>query len=130
MSEATQIVLADGQATPVNHTFDPIRTQGETFIWENSALADTAPGFETLALTLTPQKGNGKTDRVVAKIVLPVEQTVDGVVSVHHFNQVEIIFNTHTSASFQEKDDLVTLAANLMDNATLIEYVTLRKPAY
>jgi hypothetical protein len=130
MSEATNIAIADGEDTPVTHTFEPVRSSGESFFWENGALASTSPGFETLELKLTPQKGNAKTDRVTAKITVPVEQTVDGIVSVHHFNQIEIISNTHTSATQQEKENLRILAYNLLANGTLTEYIEERKPAF
>lgn len=69
MSAVTAIVLADAQATPVDHTFIPLGPDASGVWWFEDQSQSTPIGFWRISLSLvrTPPAGNGKassSDRV------------------------------------------------------------------
>lgn len=79
---ATNIVLADAQATPVNHTFIPVGLIGDVFWFEDQSQAN-AVGYWKISVQVTrpaaPTAGTSSKDRVFrVKIGLhePVMETI------------------------------------------------------
>lgn len=68
MSAVTQIVLADAQATPVNHTFIPLGPDALGVWWYEDQSQVTPVGFWRISLSLTraknPAPGASAADRV------------------------------------------------------------------
>lgn len=71
MPQIAAITLADGQATPVTHTFAPVGVDGGIAKYEDR-VTGIALGFPTITLSIRrPAKGS-RNFKIVRKIVLPV----------------------------------------------------------
>lgn len=80
MGQAANIVLSDGQATPVATTFTP-----EQVTPTLSTFADRSSGvplaFRRLRATFSPATSQRPTHRASYEVVVPMTQTVNGVTS-------------------------------------------------
>lgn len=71
MSAFAPIVIADGQTTPVNHTFSPIKIDAVGVASLADRVGGIAIGFPTLSLLVRNSSKTSKNYRVSAKIVVP-----------------------------------------------------------
>lgn len=70
MSAVANIVINDGAATPVSHTFAPARQSGDLFEWADRS-AGIAAGFNKISvLTRYGQQSNAG-QRITMKVVAP-----------------------------------------------------------
>lgn len=126
------VVIADGQATPVNHTFVPITGQSgsDNATWRDQALSSRAQNL-SITGSLRQANGNSKRDKVSINLYKPLVRTdVSGVVSVVETMSVRIEITVPSIATDAERKDLRTLAKNLMAHQILIDYVDSGLPAY
>lgn len=80
---ASNIVLADAQATPVNHTFVPVGRDKNSVFWFEDQSAANAIGFWKISVELTKppvptaqQSSSGRTIRVKVGLHEPILETV------------------------------------------------------
>lgn len=72
MAAFAPIVLADGKATPVNHTFDPSSINADGLARWTDRSGGIAVGYPVIThLVKSPTKGSS-VYRVTAKVVLPI----------------------------------------------------------
>lgn len=74
MAAIANVVLADGQSTPVNRTFNPADCTSALASWSDRT-GGVNIGFPQLTLSLTKQPSGSK---LVGKVVLPVLETISG----------------------------------------------------
>lgn len=122
MPQAANIVINDGKATPVAHTFVPSKINELISTFFNS-VASLLIGRESLTITRREptEKIAGK---VNLKLVLPVEQTVDGVIKVVRQTLVSIDIVTAPDGLESERKDALKLAQNLLGDASVVSIVT------
>lgn len=71
MSAIAALTLADGQATPANHTFNPVTIDSGVAKWADRA-SGIALGFPTVTFSMrNPSKGS-RAYKVSAKVVTPI----------------------------------------------------------
>lgn len=121
------IVLADAQATPVNHTFVCIE-DGATARYINETGALTLSGQETLVVEVIRPKTDAAQSNNRVVIWDPVEGTVDGKTSVLYGNSSAVNFKFAPNATLQEKKDIVKMTANALLNADVVSAVTTGRP--
>lgn len=128
MPAISTITLADGQGTPVNHNFDPLKVDGDKALYRDSS-SGSASGFKPVILSLRdPVPGNAsQVYRVQVSLAVPIvqTQTVNGVTSdvvvrTGRFNGEFIIDGSSTPA---ERKDLRAFAKNLLGHAALASLV-------
>lgn len=70
MSAVANIVINDGAATPVAHTFAPSRQSGDMFVFTDRA-AGVAAGFNTISVVTRYGSASNMGQRVSVKLVAP-----------------------------------------------------------
>lgn len=112
------IVLTDGQATPVDHTFIPI-ADGANSAWVNPTGASTVQGQEALRIEIV----RGKTDTAdnTARVVLvdPQEATVDGVVKKVGEVSLSINLRATPGCSAAMVNDVLAMATDLLGESAV-----------
>lgn len=140
MPQAANIVLPDGQATPVNHTFVPLGNDispHQIFWWENVS-ATSALGNERLSIELKRPKpstvGTASTKdrvyRVVATLYLPALETLatadSGLVpppQVAYAERVRVEMILPERGNQQRRKDARTMMKNLFMDAQFVAVV-------
>lgn len=120
MPQASNIVINDGAVTPVAHTFVPSKVSDlvATFFGPGATLATR----EQLVVTrreATPTVAA----KVNLKVVLPIEQTVDGQIVLSHQELVSIDIITAPRSSTAQRKNARVLAANLLLNSLIASVV-------
>lgn len=75
MPAITSVVLNDGEATPVAHTFYPIAVEGPVARYEDRA-SGVAVGYPQLSVSFVRAGKNSKVNRARFSIVYPVLETL------------------------------------------------------
>jgi hypothetical protein len=77
MADNVPLVVADGESTPVSHTFSPRGVSGDTAKYQNYAVT-FAEGRETATLKVAEPKGLQKTE-IVLLVPRVLDETINGV---------------------------------------------------
>lgn len=129
MPQASTIVLADGQATPVNHNFVPISVAPRQAIFvDRSSL--TSAGNNQLILEFDPARAGRTTNHVRIRLNCPIEQTTDGITSVAYVSRFDgkaILPDQMTTA---QRDNILAFIANAFSNAVVQGYISDLEPAF
>lgn len=112
------IVLKDGQSTPVDHTFTPVTTNGALAELANRT-ASSPRGFENLRIEMLKPAGGATAYKLRVGFNDPVEANVDGVVTVVRNNSAEIKLNFSADSTAQERLDTLAMMASLLGHATI-----------
>lgn len=132
MSAIANITIADGAATPVNHTFVPVQTSPNP-IWSDSdaAKAYKASQYRFTAVRKTTDSTKGLT-RVRMTLVLPTMGT--GVAlpasEVDYSHQSTVEFIMPVRGLKQERKDLRVLTRNVLADAQVIDMIDEMNAAY
>lgn len=132
MPQASNIVISDGQATPVPHTFTVIKPQNDASASEFRDLTRTAREQQIQITELvTRAKGNATRDKVKATIAVPILRTdIGGVTKVVDYLSVRLDFTVPQICTAAEKADLVAYAKNLAAHASISSAVVDSLPQY
>lgn len=130
MPQIGNIAITDAEATPVTHTFTPVKTEGAIARLKNSTGAATTPGNETLIVEVRDAKSPKGANQVVIGMGDPTEAVVDGQTSVVRTNSMQIVFNFAQTASVQERKNLGEMASKLLANATVKSVIENLEPIY
>jgi len=125
------IVLADGQTTPVNRTFEPLTAQmGETpaEFWEKSAGA--LVGYRTLKVLFRRSKTGGA-NKVIMRISSPTLETVSGsssngytpAATKAYATDCDIVFTLPDRCTLQDRKDILAFAKSLLANSTVASVI-------
>jgi len=129
MSAIAPIVINDGQATPVAHTFNPVKSGPVSQFRENiSSLALIGQG--TIDTKVVLDSGNGL-NKVTLTLTLPALEVSTGsntqgytaAPKVGYTNKVSMTFFLPTRGTAAQRTDLRTMARNLLANPQLIDVV-------
>lgn len=126
MAAIANIVLADGQATPVNKTFAPAKTSADYALLEDRS-AGIYVGFNKLTMALVRPNGSANGTRNL-KLSMKIEtpklevvsnNTVTGIApapTVSYRPTAELIFTFPERCTLQDRKDLQALVKNLLAN--------------
>jgi hypothetical protein len=125
MSAIAPIVINDGQATPVAHTFNPVRSSPDAFYREALSTINIL-GQGTVSMRLS---SDGTLNRVKMSLALPSLETATGANSqgytaapkVAYTNTVNFEFILPSRGTAAQRKDLRVLASNLLLNAQIID---------
>lgn len=129
MPDIAALAIDDGQASPVEHTFSPVTTNGSAAKW-----ADRSPsipsGFRTISYEVAPPSGNRTTNKVQAGFLNPTVATVETVDKVVRFSSAQVTLNIHPDATLQERKDLLAYVVNFFSDADVKSSVYNIEPFY
>jgi hypothetical protein len=125
MSDAIDIVLADGQATPVNHTFEPTRVSPDVVFYHDKATG-VILGYPQVSLgNRLPAKANGNYKATI-KVRIPVLETAATAASGYTPGPKEAYylafngdFTIPERATAEEKADLYAFAVGLIASSAV-----------
>lgn len=127
MPAKTPFVLTDGEATPVNHTFNPSApTQTGVEPWIERATSGVTLGNSPLLISVTPPQGNSQFSRVKVKLSRPhlISTTPPGasapVTSVDHTDTISIECTYHNKSTTQDRKNIRTMIADLLMEAQFV----------
>lgn len=139
MAAAVDIVLADAQATPVNHTFVPLGPmQNFDMVWEDQSQA-SPNGYWRIGARFSRPNGKVATGAARVKITLmePVLEAIAPAASgltqpptVAYVPQAITEYVISERSSLQNRKDLRKMNANLHANAQIIAMVENFVPVY
>jgi hypothetical protein len=138
MAQATSIVLADAQVTPVNHTFIPLgKDSNDTYWFEDQSQASPV-GFWKISVKLnrpTPaQPGQDTSRRVIRAQVRLFEpllenvtnSTVSGVApspQISYTPYLDVTFHLPERSALIDRQNLRKMGALLLGNANIVSVV-------
>jgi hypothetical protein len=129
MTAIAALTIADGQASPANHTFSPVSTNGSKAQW-----ADRSPtipaGFRTVSFEVSPPSGNRTVNKVSAGFMNPTVATINSVDQVVRYSSAQVILNIHPDSTLQERKDLLAYVANFLAIADIKTCIQNIEPVY
>lgn len=133
MAAINSLTLADGQATPANHTFVPDQPQigSSPAVWYEKT-ASSITGFQQVTMLNTYNSGTG-TARVTIRIALPVLSApgagccVDGKLppGVAYITRATVEFLIPAAAVLQDKKDILAYVKNFLATPVALNAVTI-----
>lgn len=119
MASFANIVIADGQTTPVNHTFAVKSNDNRVSKYEDR-VGGVPIGYGKLTFTVTDV--NKYNRRVALSIEIPVLEAVSGsnpsgftpAAAVAYYNKVDISFVTNNRSTVQNRKDILAYAKNAL----------------
>ena len=129
MALIANIVIADGQATPVNHTFSPVASTPVPSYRESiGALALVGQGRITAVNRSAP---SAALQRVRVSLELPALETVSGnnaegytaAPKVAYTNTVLVEFILPARGTASQRKDLRVLLSNLLKDAQIVDLI-------
>lgn len=118
MPAATTLTIADGQATPVNHSFTPAAQVGSKVEW-NEKTAGIPGGYFVLSHELLKPGSPTAAYRVKLSLNMPSTATVDGSLAVVRNSSAQVVFNLSQSATLQERKDLIAYIVNALNDSDI-----------
>lgn len=129
MPAIAALTLADGQATPVNHTFNVGTTNGSKAEWQERSSSLPA-GYFVITDEVRKPASPGAAYRRIIGFNIPVTATVDGSLKVVRFNSGQVILNFSESSTEQERKDQLAYMTNFLLNASVKAAVPALEPFY
>jgi len=126
MAAISNLVLADGQATPVNKTFTPMDCTSALATWTDRS-SGIALGMPSVTLSLAVGRESTK---MTAKVTLPVMEVISGSdggytpspkVAYTCFGKVEMVLPARSV--LQNRKDLQAFVRNLLSHAVITKAV-------
>lgn len=116
MPQAAAIVLADGQATPVNVTFSPERVSPDLSTFSDKS-GGVAIGFKRLTLSTLFTNSKRKVNRSRLAVDLPVISVVNGVSVVAYTLRANVELILPDAATDANRKDLYAYLYNGLNHA-------------
>ena len=134
---AINIVLADAQGTPVNHTFVPVGFTGDTYWWEDQSAAAAIGNWKISlkiqrpAAATTGQNSAQRVYRVTIGLHEPVLETlgtstISGIPAAPTISYIDRIVSEYVlpeRSTLQNRKDLRKMNYNLQNEAQMIAAV-------
>jgi len=119
MSAATSIIIADGQGTPVNHTFIPSSKDNASVSYQEKTTPHTAAGFYQLLIENNVKK-NSPVIRQNISLAVPIEVLQsDGTYKYDSTCRFSCTFLVPVVATSSMRADLYAYAKNLLAHAVV-----------
>jgi hypothetical protein len=121
MAAAADLVIYDGQATPVAHTFKPARKTGEVIVWEERTSGNTPAGFFTFALSQNSPKAAKTVIKTKLMLEIPVEVLDSDTSQYSYPTSARFAFTVMVpkDASQSVRDDIAAYAKNFLADAVI-----------
>ncbi len=128
MSAIANVVINDGQGTPVAHTFAPAKTQADWALLEDRT-AGIYIGYNKLTFSLTRPSGDSRSASRNLKLSVKIEtpklenvtnSTISGIApapTISYRPVVELIATFPERCSLQDRKDLQAYLKNALSNA-------------
>lgn len=139
MPAATTIVINDGAATPVSHTFTPIGKDEKGVLWFEQTTPVPATLVEAKRIGYRQSRsmtGSG-TSKAVLMLAIPKGETVGnsstGIIpppTLAYKTVARVEIDLVDRSALQERKDLRVLLANLLLNASVVAAVDAMQPIY
>lgn len=133
MAAIADIVIADGQTTPVNKTFGPDSIKNDVAQWFDRS-GGIAVGYPTITTSVRPPSRNStsRVNKVQVKIVVPVlEQVAPSTIWTKAYECTFTgEFLMHERATLQNRKDILAFAKNLLGHAVATNAVHNLEPVY
>jgi len=137
MSAQANIVINDGQAAPVAHTFAPRGATLDLAKW-NDVSGGIGIGMPAISISNTHTgKGSDSVYRVDVRVTVPVMEVISGsdggytpVPKVAFSDFCKIEFAIPDRATLQNRKDILAYVKNLMAHAVMSDTVVDLNPAY
>lgn len=136
MSSLTDLTIADGQSTPVNHIFTAYQPQNSSnpAIWQNSEAA-TPAGYRKITLSVSQPKSAGAPFKVRMVISDPVLASVPtgccvdtNIPQVAYVDFFDATFSLPYSSTVANRADILAFAKNFLAQAVVTAAVTKLEP--
>lgn len=124
-----QLVIADGAASPANHNFDPVTTDGSLARYADRT-ASIPAGYDTISYEVLPPSGNRTTYKITASFYSPTIATVNGLDTVVWYQSGQVILNIHPNSTLAERKDLRAYVSNFFALATIKTSIENLEPIY
>lgn len=130
MAAIAPITLTDGEATPVDHVFNPISTAPATFR-ENGATGVPQIGENELTMSIRGTTGNGSVNKARIQLRIPVLEEATGgtssgyvaAPSVAYYLQANIELMLPSRCTLQQRKNLRTMLVDLLGEAQTVSLV-------
>lgn len=124
MATRANIVVNDGAATPVAHTFNPMgKPSGSDYeIYVERASGKPEFQSEIRIKTQQPSK-SGQPYKVFATMIQPKIVNVNGVDTLDRQSRLDLTFTTSSRSITQDRKDLRVMLRNLLENAQVIAVI-------
>lgn len=130
MAARANIVINDGQASPVAHTFNPAKVvdiDAVTLATYEDRSGGIAVGFPVVSISMRRPSKTSRTYKVQLKVVVPTletisNSTVSGILPAPtkaYDTLVNVEFITHERAPLQSRKDILAYAKNLLAHAVV-----------
>lgn len=132
MAAIAPIVINDGQATPVAHTYNPIQTGELATYKRNGDTSVPVVGFESILLSLKEANGSSEAvNRAKFTLRIPVLETPSGGASsgyvappkVAYFLMAQLEFILPNRSTAAQRKDLRVLCANALANSQVVALI-------
>lgn len=134
MAQIANMVINDGQATPVAHTFAPAKALADFALFEDR-VSGVYIGYNKLTMSLTRPKGSSNQANRNLKLSIKVEtpkletvsnSTVSGIAPVPTISYrpvAELILTLPERCSLQDRKDLQAYVKNALNNAFVTDSI-------
>lgn len=130
MTAFADLTINDGQATPVAHTFKARRIDGIVAKYQDIS-GGIAIGYPQVTLSSREPIGNSGNYKVVAKVILPVLETVSGTSYAGIVAAPTLAYNLTFTGEFilpsrstlAVRKDILAYVKNLLNNAVVTSLV-------
>jgi len=131
------LVLNDGQATPVAHTFGPNVLDGELASYQDRS-GGIALGYPVVTIMASDPAKGGSVAKVRAKIVLPVLETVTGsstggfapAPTKAYDLTADMTFFLPQRSTLAQRKDILAYAKNFLSNALATALIETQEKIY
>lgn len=115
MAAIANMTLADGAASPVNHTFTAKGVRNGISKWRDQ-VSGVEAGMPVVTFSLRESNNSSPTTKITMKVRQPVLESDPSflVPTVAYENLVVIDFVTHQRCTLAERKDLLAFAKNLL----------------
>jgi hypothetical protein len=131
MTAIAALTLADGQATPANHTFSPVKVDAAGVAKWVDRSGGIALGYPTITLSMREPSKSSRNYRVTRKIVIPVLEVTSPSTATGIQPAPTLAYNMIQStewvlperSTLAQRNDLIAYAKNFDATAVLTESV-------
>jgi len=129
MTAIAALTVADGQATPVNHTFSPVNIDAQGVAKWADRSSGIALGFPTITFSMRAPTKASRLYKVVAKVVTPVLEVTSPATSSGiqpaPTKAYDITANVEITlperSTLQQRKDAMAFLRNFLANATVMQ---------
>lgn len=138
MAAIAAIVVNDGKATPIAHTFTPTAIKNGTDAMFNERLpSGVALAFPDLSIMVRPADGYNGINRVTVSLKVPQMEILSGsdagytpAPKVAYFDAVKVEFLLPGRSTSANRKDIRSMIINALANAIVIDAIDNLSPAY